>query len=299
MSARTAAVTSGSEKMAGRSRLTSNRRFASGRRPGRLRPREARFSHTSANRSSRFPTIADAWTFLTDATITTAATVTIQLAPERYDLKAPLRLDRADSGRIEAEQCKVETASRRGVGTVFQSHLNGTMELVRCTAVKSKRDDNWSAGFVAGTGGYLGCESCEASGWDHGFLAHLSSFLWLTRCTSKDNDSGLTAALGSSATADDCEFTGDADWAMKAANRGSMLIRGCTLSKSACGCCAMSNSDVLFASRPSQISGCTAAAFQSRGGGTFDGLKPTLTDDRGEFNLLPATTPTDQVFFWE
>ena len=33
-----AAATSGSEKTAGRSRLTSNRRFASGRRPGRLRP---------------------------------------------------------------------------------------------------------------------------------------------------------------------------------------------------------------------------------------------------------------------
>jgi len=40
LSARTAAVTSGSEETAGRSRLTSNRRFASGRRPGWLRPRE-------------------------------------------------------------------------------------------------------------------------------------------------------------------------------------------------------------------------------------------------------------------
>ena len=45
LSARTAAVTSGSEQTAGRSRLTSNRRFASGRRPGWLRPREVRFSH--------------------------------------------------------------------------------------------------------------------------------------------------------------------------------------------------------------------------------------------------------------
>ncbi len=54
-SARTVAVTSGSEKTAGRSRLTSNRRFASGPRPGWLRPREVRFSHTSANRSSRRP----------------------------------------------------------------------------------------------------------------------------------------------------------------------------------------------------------------------------------------------------
>ena len=53
MSARTAAVTSGPEKTAGRSRLTSNRTFASGRRPGRLRPREASFSHTSVNHSSR------------------------------------------------------------------------------------------------------------------------------------------------------------------------------------------------------------------------------------------------------
>ena len=53
LSARTAAVTSGSEQTAGRSRLTSNRRFASGRRPGWLSPREVRFSHTSANRSSR------------------------------------------------------------------------------------------------------------------------------------------------------------------------------------------------------------------------------------------------------
>ena len=45
LSARTAAVTSGSEQTAGRSRLTSNRRFASGRRPGWLSPREVRFSH--------------------------------------------------------------------------------------------------------------------------------------------------------------------------------------------------------------------------------------------------------------
>ena len=49
------AATSGSEKTAGRSRLTSNRGFASGRRPGWLRPREVRFSHTSANHSSRLP----------------------------------------------------------------------------------------------------------------------------------------------------------------------------------------------------------------------------------------------------
>ena len=326
----------------------------------------------------RFPTIADAWTFLTDAKITTAATVTIQLAPERYDVKAPLRLDRADSGRIvldggrqpdrctlvfnatngievhegsgltiqgvtvkvvnaadrecigivvghgakarlervnvegfwagvvaedggriEAEQCKVETAILLGVGVGFQSHLNGTMALVRCTATKSKRDDNWSAGFVASTGGYLWCEACEASGWDHGFLSHINSCLWLTRCASKGNDSGLTASSGSSATADDCEFTGDAAWAVKAANGGTMLVRGCTLSKSAYGCCATSNSTVMFASLPSRISGCTAAAFQSKGGGTFDGIKPTLTDNRGEFKLFPATTPADQVFFWE
>jgi hypothetical protein len=38
--ARGVTATSGSEKTAGRSRLTSNRRFASGRRPGWLRPRE-------------------------------------------------------------------------------------------------------------------------------------------------------------------------------------------------------------------------------------------------------------------
>jgi hypothetical protein len=39
-SARTAAVTSDSEKTGGRSRLTRSERFASGRRPGSLRPRE-------------------------------------------------------------------------------------------------------------------------------------------------------------------------------------------------------------------------------------------------------------------
>ena len=48
-------ATSGSEKTAGRSRLTSNRRFASGRRPGWLRPREVSLSHTSASRSSLRP----------------------------------------------------------------------------------------------------------------------------------------------------------------------------------------------------------------------------------------------------
>ena len=52
-SARTVAATSGSEETAGRSRLTSNRRFASGRRPGWLRPRAVRSSRTWANRSNR------------------------------------------------------------------------------------------------------------------------------------------------------------------------------------------------------------------------------------------------------
>ena len=50
-------VTSGSEQTAGRSRLTRSERFASGRRPGWLRPREVRFSHTSANHSSRLPSL--------------------------------------------------------------------------------------------------------------------------------------------------------------------------------------------------------------------------------------------------
>ena len=54
-SARCAAATSGLEETAGRSRLTSNRRFASGRRPGWLRPREVSPSHTSASRSSLRP----------------------------------------------------------------------------------------------------------------------------------------------------------------------------------------------------------------------------------------------------
>jgi hypothetical protein len=44
------AATSDSEETAGRSRLASNRRFASGRRPGRLRPREGSPSPASANR---------------------------------------------------------------------------------------------------------------------------------------------------------------------------------------------------------------------------------------------------------
>ena len=52
-SARRAAATSGSEETAGRSRLPSNRRFASGRRPGWLRPREVSLSTTSANRLNR------------------------------------------------------------------------------------------------------------------------------------------------------------------------------------------------------------------------------------------------------
>jgi hypothetical protein len=50
-------ATSGSEETAGRSRLTSNRRFASGRRPGWLRPREISPSHISANRSSLRPAL--------------------------------------------------------------------------------------------------------------------------------------------------------------------------------------------------------------------------------------------------
>ena len=52
-SARRAAATSGSEQTAGRSRLPSNRRFASGSRPGWLRPREVSPSPTSANRLNR------------------------------------------------------------------------------------------------------------------------------------------------------------------------------------------------------------------------------------------------------
>jgi hypothetical protein len=51
-----AVATSDSEKTAGRSRLTSNRRFASGRRPGWLRPREVSPWHISANRSNHRPT---------------------------------------------------------------------------------------------------------------------------------------------------------------------------------------------------------------------------------------------------
>jgi hypothetical protein len=57
LSARTAAATSGSEETAGRSRLTSNRRFASGSRPGWLRPREVSPSRTSANRWSHRPSL--------------------------------------------------------------------------------------------------------------------------------------------------------------------------------------------------------------------------------------------------
>jgi hypothetical protein len=56
-SARGVVATSGSEETAGRSRLTSNRRFASGRRPGWLRPREVSPSHTSANRSNHRPSL--------------------------------------------------------------------------------------------------------------------------------------------------------------------------------------------------------------------------------------------------
>ena len=56
-SAPVAAATSGCQETAGRSRLTSNRRFASGRRPGWLLPREVRSSHTSANHSSRLPSL--------------------------------------------------------------------------------------------------------------------------------------------------------------------------------------------------------------------------------------------------
>ena len=44
-------ATSDSEETAGRSRLPSNRRFASGRRPGWLRPREVSPWHIAANRS--------------------------------------------------------------------------------------------------------------------------------------------------------------------------------------------------------------------------------------------------------
>ncbi len=53
--ARGVAATSGSEETAGRSRLTSNRRFASGRRLGWLRPREVSHWHISANRSNHRP----------------------------------------------------------------------------------------------------------------------------------------------------------------------------------------------------------------------------------------------------
>ena len=55
--ARGVAATFGSEETAGRSRLTSNRRFASGRRPGWLRPREVSPARTSANHSSRLASL--------------------------------------------------------------------------------------------------------------------------------------------------------------------------------------------------------------------------------------------------
>ena len=52
-SARRAAATSASEETAGRSRLTRSERFASGRRPGWLRPPEVSPSRTWANHSNR------------------------------------------------------------------------------------------------------------------------------------------------------------------------------------------------------------------------------------------------------
>jgi hypothetical protein len=48
-------ATSDSEETAGRSRLTRKERFASGRRPGWLRPREVSHWHISANRSNHRP----------------------------------------------------------------------------------------------------------------------------------------------------------------------------------------------------------------------------------------------------
>ena len=325
----------------------------------------------------RFPTIADAWTFLADAKITTAASVTIQLAPERYALKAPLRLDRADSGRIvldggrqpdrctlvfsgsngievhegggltiqgltvkvvnaadrecigivvghgakarlervnvegfwagvvaedggriEAEQCNVETTSRRSHAGGFKALRNATMRLVRCKATNSKRENNHSFGFLAATGGDLSCESCEASGWHHGFSGCSCGSVWLTNCSSEGNMSGLMAFLGGTATVSDCQFVRNESWAVNSAE-GTVHLSGCTLRDSVWGCLAVLNGHVAFRGSPCQISGCTKAAFQSKGGGTFVGLKPTLTDNRDEFVLFPATTPADQVFFWE
>lgn len=325
----------------------------------------------------RFPTIADAWNFLTDAKITTAATVTIQLAPERYDLKAPLRLDHAgsgrivldggrqpdrctlafsgsngievhegggltiqgltvkavnaadrecigivvghgakacleranvdgfwagvvaeDGGRIEAEQCKVETTSRRSHAGGFKALRNATTRLVRCTATNSKRENNDSAGFMAATGGDLSCESCEASGWHHGFIGASCGSVWLTNCSSEGNMSGLMAVLGGTAVVLDCQFVRNERWAVNSF-RGSVHLSGCTLRDSFLGCLAVFNSHVAFRGSPCQIINCSKAALHSKGGGTFDGLKPTLTDNRVEFKLFPATTPADQVFFWE
>ena len=106
------------------------------------------------------------------------------------------------------------------------------------------------------------------------------------------------AFLGGTATVSDCQFVRNESWAVNSA-QGTVHLSGCTLRDSVWGCLATNNGHVAFRGSPCQLINCSKAAFQSQGGGTFDGLKPTLTDNSGEFNLVPATTPEDQVFFWE
>jgi len=204
----------------------------------------------------------------------------------------------ADGGCLTAAQCTVETsASPRGVGG-FKAMRTGVMTLRECKATQRKNGVAAGSGFWADAGGSLHCEDCSATGWNQGFLAASNGALWLQDCDSNGNQGGLLASLGGTASASRCEFSDNARWGINA-HAGSIHLSGCTMQRSRWGICSIFNGDVSFRIEPSRITKCDESALLSKGGGTFNGPKPTVAGNRSEATLVPTTTPREDVFFWD
>ena len=179
-SAQRAAAISGSEDTAGRSRLPSNRRFASGRRPGWLRPREVSPSRTLANRSSlrrsrplagRPPTGASSCRSMTTAT-----------SFNRH----PTRCPRSTSTRCEADATsRLMPGSGEGLrrarktdhsegyrGLEIHATTSPARNRQRPARARSRLTDRTTVAKVPLTGLSSGARS-TALQWPHEFMEHL------------------------------------------------------------------------------------------------------------------------------
>ena len=323
----------------------------------------------------RFDTVTDAWSFLADATITSQATVTVQLAPGRYSFETPLCLDHkdaarilvdggrrpkdcvlvftrtngievndgggllikgitvkaadegasqytgiavghganvrlenctiegfhlgvlaSDGGRIEAKKSSVTTTADRANTNGFRAANTGVIILVDCSATKTGGSE-YSIGFMSTSGGFMVCEGCVARDWEGGFHANRGGDMKLRDSRAEGNNTGLSAFKGSAVDAQDCAFTGNTLWGINAST-SAVVASGCSISGSRVGCWAVSGGSVHFADRRSRIRNCSVSALSSKGGGTFDGIRPEMSANRTQTTVIPNSTPPGQVILW-